>query len=180
MSSFARSTDNFWVFLSFTLALIAAIVGPTLLSSIPLSYFAPFLVLLFYVRPESSCLWWSLGCGLFIDLVSANLRLGVHAIAYCLTTFLLYKQKQHFFQDRFSTLPLMTFLFSACSSLICRLLLELFTTGFALSLSWMVIDLLLLPVIDAFYGALLFSLPAYLLRRRPTMHDNTLSKIEPA
>lgn len=169
-------TDRPWIIGSFLLALIGAIVGPIVCPRFLLTYFAPFLVLLYYRRPLSNCLWSSLGCGLLIDLVSTHDRLGIHALAYCLATALLYRQKQHFFQDSLSTLPLMTLFFSFFSSLFSVVLINSVSQGFPLTGQWLAIDMLLMPVVDAIYAAVGFTLPAYFLRRRPTTRDNTITK----
>ncbi len=110
-----------------------------------------------------------------MDLFASRWRLGIHVVTYCLTTVVLYRGKAHFFEDKISTLPTMTLLFAVISTLIETVLLGVFSSGLPFSWGWTATDLVLLPVADAIYAMAWFSLPAYLLRRRPSRFDNTLS-----
>ena len=126
-------------------------------------FFSPFLVLCFYRCSLSSCLWWALICGFIIDLFSYETRLGIYAINYCLTTFCLYRYKFHFFEDRLSTLPVMTFGFTNLSFLIQIGLFFITGKAFSLSLEWVINDLLLIPLQTATYAVLAFIFPFSLL-----------------
>ncbi len=132
-----------------------------------LSFFAPFLVLMFYKKSLAQCLWIAFGCGLFIDLLAPYPRLGILAITYCLTTAVVYRGKSSFFEDGLASLPVMTFLFAGISTAIQVLPLKLFANAPILSWYWVATDLLLLPLADALYAWIWFAFPAYLLRRRP-------------
>ena len=131
-----------------------------------LTYFAPFLIICYYKKPLETCLWLSLLCGLIMDLLSSQRHLGIHSLNYCLTTALLYSQKQHFFEDSLSTIPIMTFLFAAVSTIIQIPLYTLFESGISLSSEWWINDLLIMPFVDALYGFVWFTLPAIFLPRK--------------
>jgi hypothetical protein len=135
---------------------------PLLFSSLHLLFFAPFLVLCFYRYPLPYCLWWALICGFIIDLLSSHMRLG----AYCFTSLCLYRYQLYFFEDRFSTLPVMTFFFSILSVLT-HVCFSYFTgLPFTLSWSWLANDLLWMPIQNALYAIVAFTLPFELLARQ--------------
>lgn len=137
-------------------------------------YFAPFLIICCKRRPLPVCLGWACACGLFIDLFSSYTPLGNYCLNYCLSTLCLYRYRWHLFEDRFSTLPLLTSCFACLSFLI---QIGMFTiTGKSFALSWKIVgdNLLWMPLQDAFYAILAFNLPywglaslkRYMARRR--------------
>lgn len=132
---------------------------PALLPLGHLTYFAPFLILLYYRKPLSTCLWCSLLCGLVLDLSTSQYRLGLHAFNYSLTTGILYHQKRNFFEDGPSTLPLVTFFFSSLSTGIQMILLSIFIGGISPSWNWVGTDLIIMPACDALYAFLCFTFP---------------------
>jgi rod shape-determining protein MreD len=138
---------------------------PVLFPHLALLYFAPFLILSFYSKNKLTALWLALICGLIIDLFSTHARLGLNALNYCIVTWFLYPQKYHFFEDSVTTLPIMTLLFSLFSTIIQVALFYLFDQRIALSWNWIKNDLLWLPIVDAIYAALGFSLLYILLPR---------------
>ena len=154
----------------FGYACCLAMVIPLLLPSTYLAYFAPFIVLSFYRCPFNRSLWWALFCGLFIDLFSSQTPLGTYAFNYCLTAFLLYRYKDHFFQDALSTLPVMTLFFTCCSNLIQGFLLYALGLPFHFSWEWVNSDLFFVPLLTALYAIIAFKLPslafAKLIRHR--------------
>lgn len=145
-------------------------VAPLLFASSPLLYFAPFMILAFYRTPFNHALWWAFACGCVVDLFSSQTPLGTYALNYCCTTFLLYKTKDHFFEDRLSTLPVMTLLFSTLSNSLQGILLYAFGKAFHLSLEWVQEELILTPLKTALFAIFAFTLPVIAvqrLRRRP-------------
>ena len=84
----------------FFLALIAAILFPAIIQWIPLTFFAPFLVIAYYKCGYVKCLWLSLLCGLIIDLLSSHTTTAIHSINYCITTAILYNRTKFFFDDK--------------------------------------------------------------------------------
>lgn len=129
--------------------------------------FAPMLVIVFYKQSYIFCLWWSLLCGLFLDLLSAHTQFGLYAVNYCLTTLLLYAQRSNFFADSLTTLPLMTFFFAALSSMIQWALMYIFENENVFSWQWAMTDILYMPALDSVYAFLCFILPALLFGKRP-------------
>lgn len=125
-----------------------------LFPSIVLQLYAPFLVFIFYRCSKIEALWWSLACGLVLDLISPHTTLGMFAIIYVFSTSILYDRKQHFFIDYLSTFPLMTFLYSITSTLVCALWVQI-----PISIPWIFSDLILLPLGDAVIAFTCYTLP---------------------
>jgi len=148
--------------LTFLFCLISTLVIPPLLASGRLMFFSPFLVIICYKKRFSSCLWVAFGCGIIMDLLSSNIRLGIHSLNYCLTLTLLYPQKKHFFADSLSTLPIMTFLFSSVSTFLMAILLYSLEAKNMISWYWAFTDLLVMPSMDALFAFCAFIIPPLL------------------
>jgi len=154
-----------FLFFPFLYALFSLIFGPVLFPSLRLLFFAPYLIIVFYRRSRLVSLWHALAAGLIVDAFSSHAFFGITSLNYCLVAFFLYGQTRNFFEDKLSTLPFMTFLFSFLSSSFQAILLNFFGYTFPLSLLWVFTDLFLMPFLDAAYGCLLFSLPFYLYKK---------------
>jgi rod shape-determining protein MreD len=152
-------------FCSFIYAFGLALIFPIFFPSLYLLYFAPFLVLNFYRCSLQSSLWWAFTCGLMIDLLSSQTPLGIYAINYCFTTICLYRYKFLFFEDRLSTLPVMTFCFAIVTTLIQTGLIYFIGMSFSLSWQWVLSDLFLNAFQNAIYAGLTFSLPSVVVVR---------------
>ncbi|MBS0620460.1 MAG: rod shape-determining protein MreD [Verrucomicrobia bacterium] len=148
----------------FSLALFATLLFPML----PVCAFAPFLALLYQRKSLLFSLWVASGCGLLIDLLSAEMRLGIYAFNYGITTLLLYNQRKHFFEDKPLAISLYTAVISILSTLIQAGLFTLSGRKLEWSAKWVATDLLLMPALDALYAALWISFPCllYLTIRR--------------
>jgi rod shape-determining protein MreD len=145
---------------SFSLTLLLSAYFPT----ISLLYFAPMMILCFYKFSLATSLWWALACGLTIDLFASETKLGFYALTYCLTTLILYRYKYQFFEDNFSTLPIMTFLFGFCTTLLSAILYSIVITPIPLSFKWLYHDLFWMPINDALYTIVAFTMPLKWLR----------------
>lgn len=152
-------TKRWGLILAWTLA--ALLCFPVLLPHWRLMFFGPFLVILYYQKSFLTCLWTAAACGLLLDLLSSHSHLGLWASNYCLVTALLYPQQRHFFADRISTLPLMTFFFSFLSTFIQGGFFYVFEHEEIFSLSWVVTDLIVMPASDALYAFLCFIFPYF-------------------
>ncbi|MBS0604083.1 MAG: mreD [Verrucomicrobia bacterium] len=143
----------------FSLALFVALFGTAIIPHIKLLAFAPFLALLYNRKSFQTSLWIGSLCGLGLDLLSSEFRLGLHALNYCLTTLLLYKQKRHFFEDKPLALSLFTLLISVVSTVLQLVLISVFDRTLPLSGKLLITDLAIMPVVDALYAFLWFSCP---------------------
>jgi rod shape-determining protein MreD len=141
----------------FALALIPAILGSILFPLFPLSAFAPFLAIVFYVAPFPKALWIAFGCGLILDLLSSEFHFGVHALTLVCASLLLFHQKKYFFEDK----PLAVFLFTATissvSTILQLLFVHIFDRGISFSFAAFVTDIIFLPLADGLYGFLWFT-----------------------
>lgn len=150
------------LYFPFSLALFFALFGSALMPQVHLFAFAPFLALLYNRSSLMASLWIASICGLIVDLLSSEFRLGIHALNYCLATLLLYKQKRHFFEDKPLAVSLFTLLISAISTVLQLVLISIFDRSLPLSAKLLITDLILLPAIDAVYAFLWFSCPMLL------------------
>lgn len=134
-----------------------------LFTSWHLLFFVPFLVKIFYRYSLIGCLCWAVASGLIIDLLSSQTRLGIYAINYCLTTVCLYHYRFYFFEDRPTTLPVMTFCFSALFNLIQSIFFYAIGIPFIISWDWIIHSLFSLPFQNALYAWIAFILPSALV-----------------
>ncbi len=144
---------------SFSLALFFATCGTVFLPRVHLFAFSPFLALLYNNTSFIKSLWMASLCGLIIDLLSSEFRFGVHALNYCLTTLLLYKQKKHFIEDKALALSLFTVIISIVSTPLQFFLISTFGRALPLSGKLILTDLMIMPVADAVYAFLWFTCP---------------------
>lgn len=149
--------------IAFWMALCATLGGPLLFPRVHLFYFVPYLVICLYRHPRIAALWRACLCGVIIDLLSSGPLFGLTSIHYCCVVFLLHGQTRNFFEDKLSTLPLMTFLFSLLSTGFLAAGALFLQRGYPLSWTWVATDLIGMPLVDALYALLVFSLPFQLL-----------------
>jgi rod shape-determining protein MreD len=147
---------------TFSLALFFALCGTVLLPHVRLLAFSPFLAILYNQTRFVKSLWIGSLCGLAVDLLCSEFRLGIHALNYCLTTLLLYKQKKHFFEDKALALSLFTVIISVVSTLLQFFLISVFDHALPLSGKLLVTDLMIMPLADAIYAFLWFTCPMML------------------
>lgn len=164
------------LWLAFAVAIAVTFMAGTWFPWLHLCPFAPFLVMAYYSRSFLNCLWLSLCCGLFMDLLAAERHLGIYALTYYLTTLILFTQRRFFFEDKFSTLPLMTALFSAISTTVLVITLYFMGNGVPFSWGWVVRDLVLMSVLDGLYAFTCFQLPMLLWKRRPQRKEELAVK----
>lgn len=127
--------------------------------------FVPYLVMALYHHSLIGALVRATAVGALLDLFSSSALIGISSLQFCVTTLLLYGQKRNFFEEKLSTLPIMTFLFSFCATLVQILLLFFLGALFPLSWRWAASDLIGMSCIDALYALLVFSLPFQLISK---------------
>lgn len=99
-----------------------------------------------------------------MDLMGSHLHLGIYGLTYYLTTLILFKQRRFFFDDSLTTLPIMTALFSAISTVVLVITLFFLEGGVPLSWNWVYTDLIAYSLIDACYAFLCFQAPSLLMQ----------------
>ncbi len=137
---------------------------PLFFSNLPFLFFAPYLIQVIYRCSSYTSLWHALFCGLIIDLLSASSPFGLYAINYVATVWLLFPRRQNFFEDKLSTLPLMTSFFSFLSTALLAILAFIFGHKVGYSWKWIGIDLITLSILDGVYAFLWYTLPLHLLK----------------
>ena len=154
-----KKSDKGTIALALGFALASFLVLPAIWPFLKLTYFAPFLVVVLYKRPLKEVLWFALGCGLFIDLFSDEPRLGILSLSYVAGIFILSKQKQHFYQDHWSTVPALTIIFVEIVTIFHLAMRGLFGAKLQLTFEWAITDLMVMPMFDAVYAFILFTWP---------------------
>ncbi|MBY0528712.1 MAG: hypothetical protein K2P51_00810 [Rhabdochlamydiaceae bacterium] len=140
----------------FFLSLFFTAFGTVFFPQIRLIAFAPFLALLYSRAPFLFSLWISAIAGLCIDLFGSQSRFGLYALNYCLTTFILYKHKRHFFEDKPIALSCFTAIISSLSTLLQLCLSSIFDQAIPFSWKFVSFDLLMMPCIDALFAYVCF------------------------
>lgn len=152
--------------LTFALCLILTVAIPSVFPTFRLMFFVPFLVIAMYQNSRITSLWLAFACGMILDLLSSSARLGIYALSFCLTMFMIYPQRKNFFADSLSTLPIMTFAFSATSTTLLACILYIIDMHNIFSWPWFFSDIIIMPAADAAYAFALFILPAMLTGKR--------------
>ena len=142
---------------AFCLALFAALFSTSFFPNVRLIAFAPFLCIAYTQKHFIPCLWLSFICGISIDLLSYQSMFGLHALSYCLTTVLLYRQKRHFFDDKSWALAVFTALFTCINSSLELLFISAFAKQMPISFLAIVNNTLVTSFLDALYAIMWFS-----------------------
>lgn len=162
-----------WSF--YFIAALFSILSPIFFPTMRLEYFAPALITTLYFHDKKTVLWQAFLSGLFLDLVSSNTFVGFWIFNYLATLFFISKLKRFFFSDKWQTIPLVTYFFTSVSTLLFFLMNKAMASKMIFAPLWFFSDLIIFPLFDSLYAALVFSLPIYFLfhkmpkrRRAPT------------
>lgn len=147
------------IYFPFLLALFMLFFGTVLFPHIRLMAFAPFLAIIYNRTTFVKALWWACLCGLILDLISSELRFGLQALGYCLTTVFLYHQKKHFFEDKATSLCFFTALISALATLTHLALMHIFGQEIAVAAQTFLTDVVIMSALDGVYAFLWFICP---------------------
>lgn len=145
--------------LAFAIALAMFISFPIFFPSLRLYFFAPPIIMALYQGSRVSGAWYALLSGFCVDCFISDNFLGMNALSYTAAALLLHGQRKNFFADSVSTLPIMTFFFSLLVGLSNAILSYVFHSGISISPSWILSDLILMPLMDACYAFIMFILP---------------------
>lgn len=124
--------------------------------------FSPLVVFYLIHTPLITTLWASVGLGLLADIVSSS-HMGVNALNFFLTSFLLYRQRKHFIKDNPYNLSLFTSLYSIVWTILYAVLIFLFDRRILIHGKWLITDLFIMPALDGLYAYICFTLPFALL-----------------
>lgn len=145
---------------------LAQLLAPAFPYGLRLTFLAPPLVASYHRLSFSSCLWLSFTGGLLVDLLGGAGRLGFVPLTYCLSTLFLYRYRHHFFQNSLTTIPLLSALFG-CLVTLFQMFLLLPPQGLsAVTLQWVLTDLVIMSISDGIWAAVGFALPMRFLSLR--------------
>lgn len=147
------------LYLSFSLALFAAVFGSVFFPYLHLSFFAPFLALSYHAATLSKSLWLSLICGVILDLISSEFKFGLYTLTCVLATLILYAQKRHFFEDKPLALSIFSAIIAAILTLLQFVLVHLFDRGITFSILTVLTDVIFMSLVDGLYAFLWFTCP---------------------
>lgn len=136
----------------------------TFFQSFRVQLFFPLLAIAALRFSRIRTLWLAAGLGLTLDLLAADHYLGFRSLIFILVTAILYSYKRLVFEEKCLTFCLYSTLFGALYTSIMALLGTLGPSHFQWSLSFILIDLLLLPSIDSLIGWTLFIAPKPAIR----------------
>jgi len=172
-----RSLPLYYISLLFVYTSSLALFFPLLFPFFPVVFFAPFLVVCFYRCSFQVSLWWALSCGFIIDLFSSEARFGIYAMNDTLTTLFFYRYKFYFFEERSSTLPILSFGWTFASTLVKIGLLYLTGSSFFLSWEWAMYHLIVIPFQTAIYALIAFTAAGFLVQKIQAIrrHGSNLS-----
>lgn len=159
---------------SFLISLLSLLFFPIFFPSLRLLYFLPFLARFCFHKTHFQIVVLATICGFIVDCLSGSFRMGMHTLPLAATLFLCYPLKGQFFEDTFSTLPLLTFFFSCCHSLMAALFVLLFVGEIHFNGRWFLTDTIEMAVCDALYALLLFAIPFQITRRITKLRLNAL------
>lgn len=143
----------------FFLALFAQLYGSIFLPSFRFLAFAPFFAIAFQRLTLYQSLWTAVFIGLLIDLISPSLRFGFFSLNYFLTSWIAYRQKSLFFEDKTISFFFYTAFISCIASTLQLTLLLSSSSRFPIHLSFLFSDLLIMPLIDGVYAFFWFTCP---------------------
>lgn len=121
----------------------------------------PFLVVSLYRYTRIRALWCAFGAGLLFDLLSTSTSFGTTPCIYCLATAMLFTQQYNFFEDKLSTLPLMTFFYGFLATFLSALC----HPGLNFSFASFTTDLIAMPLLDGLFALVAVSLPFTLTQK---------------
>ena len=150
----------------FLFSLLLFLVGSALFPTLKLFYFAPYMATVCYRYGYIPSLWIACSVGLLVDLFTAHPLFGVHAFVYTVVTAFLYKQQHLFFADSKGSFFLLTFLFSTLTTALLWAFFFFLEGRASLSLKILWSDFIVMPLVDSFYGLLLFSFPQLLKNKK--------------
>lgn len=149
--------------------LLALYVASLLLTAVleplaPVQLIFPFLAICALRKPYKRALWIAALSGLCFDMCTQEAPLGMHALIFSISMFLLFRYHRLFFEEKGITFIFYAFLFSFVSAVLLALRKMLGGHMGAMSSSFFVTDFLLLPFLDALSGYIFLIAPKFLLR----------------
>lgn len=158
----------------FIYSLFPLLFWPAIVQTTHLSFFAPFLCILFYKCSIITTLFLSMLCGMMLDLFTGNGVVEVQTLSLITSSAILYRLKTFFFEDGLTTIPILSYFYGVLHHL--TLLIFLSTTHLPkLSIPQVLEHIFVFPLWNIPFTIFWFGLPIYFLRRRPGRSKETFS-----
>ncbi|MCB1180775.1 MAG: mreD [Chlamydiia bacterium] len=149
---------------AFFLSLFLFFLSPIYFPRLKLLFFAPYLILVMYKMDFFSLLVRASFAGIIMDLFSAHSFFGLSSLLHLFTAMIVYTMRLNFFEDKLTTLPIMTFIFSVLFSLLELFFYPLLGGSISINFRWILSDLFCMPFADAILALFVFSLPFQLTK----------------
>lgn len=157
LSHFTKVVSSF--LLSFLLWVLSS-----LYLQVEISFFVPPLLIVSTYISLESFLFVALAIGLFVDISHGSNCLGIMGLSYVLAALTLNSFKRLLFEESFTTLSIKTYFFGVLSALFTIVEALVFDTQLpSYSLGWILNYSFIVPILDASYALLFFSLPELIL-----------------
>lgn len=130
--------------------------------------FFPLLALIALRSSRIKTAWCAALLGVLIDVLGATNQLGLHAAIFTAVAMILYSYRRYFFEEKCLPFTLYASIFGVLASFLAALAITFKGMRFTWSLDFIAIDLLFLPLCDAWIGWILFVAPKvsfYFLKR---------------
>ncbi len=166
------------LYFAFLLSAIALFLQMTIFPHFVILAFAPWIAFVTLKCSSKRSLLLAMMGGIFLDLFS-NDPIGVHALNYTLVAFILSRYRRFFSYDQPRHLSLFTLLVSFVSTVLQLFLLFLFDRRIPFTGEWILVDLVLMPIADAFYALIWFAYPLKLFSKGRIVWLNIKKKLFP-
>jgi hypothetical protein len=147
------------LYVPFIQAFTALVLCTAWAPGLHLNFFAPFLVQVYYAKPFEKALRWAVLCGVIFDFMASEHRFGIMTLTAVVTTFLLYAQKKHFFEDKSLAFLLFSAATSATFFAIQFTLITLLDKGLHMTAWRFCLDLAVMALLDGLFAFLWFTCP---------------------
>ena len=144
--------------LTFCLCMTALILQSVLCPPFTLLAFVPWIAFSSLYCSPIKALWLSCIAGAILDLLSED-PMGVHALNYCLTTWILLRWRNHFLYSDPLHLSLVSCAASFISTSLQWPLLFLFDRRVPFAGKWLFSDFLCMPIVDGLYALIWIAAP---------------------
>lgn len=149
----------------FFLTLLLFFLQPIYFSWVRIHLFYAYLVYIMIKYPLIKGLKTAFLIGILYDVTAFDTPFGLFPFIYVSGALLIFYLKNFFLQNEQITLPILTIVFSMASTLLHSILLHLFFTPIATSLSWIISDLIIYSCLDGLSAYVTIILPLLLLRK---------------
>ncbi len=148
---------SIWIYFAETLFFLFFFTA--VFPKLTLCFFAPFLVYVISKNSLKKSLWIACVCGIFLDLFCSEVRFGLMALNFTLTTLILHRHKWHFFVEKKVGIFSFTAIFSAISVALYWLFLRMMGNTLPFTARGLLSNFVIMSIIDGIYAIIWFNIP---------------------